>query len=429
MINDILIYLWEVSVCLALSTVFFKVFFEKLSFFYWNRILLLGLLVLAALIPLLSFEMWPSEAGLTEIFLPEFLVGGQIEQEFTVSSPDFSWFEILFFAYAIGVFITIIRVIWGLRNLLIRIKTSTLKVFEGHQLLIHPSFEPASFFNYIMLSSFDSTDLDNQLILLHESVHCRQKHTWDLILVQLLKILLWFNPFIFIYERLVKEVHEFEADHFVTRFHSELTYSKLLLRLVTKNNTNDLVHSFNQFQTKKRILMMTQTNTKPIQKVRFILTLPLLILFISAFSYPNTKNLESEFLDNLVIPNPAESASDTTSMIINKATGKDGKEVYDLTEIQPSPAGGMDGWIKYLSESLQYPEEAKKQGIEGTVVLAFIINSDGTISDIETLRGIGGGCDEEAKRVIQNAPKWTPAQLGGKTVNCRMRLPIRFKMS
>ena len=174
---------------------------------------------------------------------------------------------------------------------------------------------------------------------------------------------------------------------------------------------------------------MTQTNTKPIQKVRFILTLPLLILFISAFSYPNTKNLESEFLDNLVIPNPTESASDTTSMIINKATGKDGKEVYDLTEIQPSPAGGMDGWIKYLSESLQYPEEAKKQGIEGTVVLAFIINSDGTISDIEILRGKGGGCDEEAKRVIQNAPKWTPAQQGGKTVNFRMRLPIRFKMS
>jgi TonB family protein len=425
MMNDVLTYLWEGSICLALTVGFYKVFFEKLTFFQWNRFMLLILLVAAALIPVLTFDLAPSMTVLPEVLLPVFSVGGQIESGSMVSTSNFSWQEILFFAYLIGVVIASSKFIWGTLKLWIQLKSASFQVYNGNKLVIHPRFEPASFFGYIMLPRFDPSDADHQLILLHESVHCSQKHTWDLVLVQLLKVFFWFNPFIFMYERLIREVHEFQADHFVTRFHSELAYSKLLLRLVTKSNSNQLVHSFNQFQTKKRIIMMTQTNTKPIQKARFILALPLLALFIAVFSCESSANSKGEFPESVDIPNTStQSASDTVLVDL----GKDGKEVFDVTEIQPSPAGGMEGWMKYLAESLQYPEEAKKQGIEGTVIMTFIINSDGTISDVETLRGVGGGCEEEAMRVIQNAPNWTPAQNGGKPVNCRMRLPLKFKL-
>ena len=423
--NDVLTYLWEGSICLALTVGFYKVFFEKLTFFQWNRFMLLILLSAAALIPVLTFDLAPSMTVLPEVLLPVFSVGGQIESGSMVSTSNFSWQEILFFAYLIGVVIASSKFIWGTLKLWIQLKSASFQVYNGNKLVIHPRFEPASFFGYIMLPRFDPSDADHQLILLHESVHCSQKHTWDLVLVQLLKVFFWFNPFIFMYERLIREVHEFQADHFVTRFHSELAYSKLLLRLVTKSNSNQLVHSFNQFQTKKRIIMMTQTNTKPIQKARFILALPLLALFIAVFSCESSANSKGEFPESVDIPNTStQSASDTVLVDL----GKDGKEVFDVTEIQPSPAGGMEGWMKYLAESLQYPEEAKKQGIEGTVIMTFIINSDGTISDVETLRGVGGGCEEEAMRVIQNAPNWTPAQNGGKPVNCRMRLPLKFKL-
>jgi TonB family protein len=425
MMNDVLTYLWEGSICLALTVGFYKVFFEKLTFFQWNRFMLLILLSAAALIPVLTFDLAPSMTVLPEVLLPVFSVGGQIESGSMVSTSNFSWQEILFFAYLIGVVIASSKFIWGTLKLWIQLKSASFQVYNGNKLVIHPRFEPASFFGYIMLPRFDPSDADHQLILLHESVHCSQKHTWDLVLVQLLKVFFWFNPFIFMYERLIREVHEFQADHFVTRFHSELAYSRLLLRLVTKTNTNQLVHSFNQFQTKKRIIMMTQTNTKPIQKARFILALPLLALFIAVFSCESSANSKGEFPESVDIPNTStQSASDTVLVDL----GKDGKEVFDVTEIQPSPAGGMEGWMKYLAESLQYPEEAKKQGIEGTVIMTFIINSDGTISDVETLRGVGGGCEEEAMRVIQNAPNWTPAQNGGKPVNCRMRLPLKFKL-
>ena len=109
--------------------------------------------------------------------------------------------------------------------------------------------------------------------------------------------------------------------------------------------------------------------------------------------------------------------------------GKDGKEIFDVTEVRPIPPGGIEGWNNYLSSNLSYPAEAKAMGIEGTVIVVFVINADGSISDAEILRGIGGGADEEAVRVVSESPNWTPAQEKGQVLNCRMRLPIRFKLS
>ncbi len=111
------------------------------------------------------------------------------------------------------------------------------------------------------------------------------------------------------------------------------------------------------------------------------------------------------------------------------SVGKDGKEVFDITEVMPNPPGGMQGWNDYLKANLNYPAEARSMGIEGTVIVVFVINSDGSISDVDILRGIGGGADEEALRVIENSPNWEPARQKDRVVNSRMRLPVRFKLS
>ncbi len=108
--------------------------------------------------------------------------------------------------------------------------------------------------------------------------------------------------------------------------------------------------------------------------------------------------------------------------------GKDGKEIFDVTEEQPVPPGGLEGWNGYLSSNLTYPNQARQMGIEGTVIVVFLVNSDGSISNPEILRGIGGGCDEAAIKVVENSPNWSPARQKGKAVNCRMRLPVRFKL-
>jgi len=103
-------------------------------------------------------------------------------------------------------------------------------------------------------------------------------------------------------------------------------------------------------------------------------------------------------------------------------------EIFDVVENQPTPPGGFEGWNKYLSNNLKYPTQARRMGIEGTVYVAFVVNTDGSIQDVQVLRGIGGGCDEEAMRVVSAAPKWEPGKQRGKPVRVRMRLPIRFKL-
>ncbi|MCH7398077.1 TonB family protein [Belliella sp. DSM 107340] len=105
---------------------------------------------------------------------------------------------------------------------------------------------------------------------------------------------------------------------------------------------------------------------------------------------------------------------------------KDG--AYDKVDTPPSPQGKMEGWKKYLTENLNYPNSAKEQGVEGTVYLVFVVGKDGSIGEVDVLRGIGAGCDEEAMRIVKNSPKWTPGMHDGNPVNVRMRLPIRFNL-
>lgn len=103
--------------------------------------------------------------------------------------------------------------------------------------------------------------------------------------------------------------------------------------------------------------------------------------------------------------------------------------VYEKVDEMPIPPGGMDGWIKHMTANLKYPQAAKDAKTEGMVVLTFIVKEDGSVSDVEILRGIGAGCDEEGKRVVEISPKWTPGKIAGKAVNTRMTLPINFKLS
>jgi TonB family protein len=114
----------------------------------------------------------------------------------------------------------------------------------------------------------------------------------------------------------------------------------------------------------------------------------------------------------------------------DKPSGKDsnGEDFYDIVAIPSMPSGGIDGWSQYLSSNLRYPEEAKEKGISGIVIATFLVKKDGTLYDIEILRGIGGGCDEELLRVIRNSPIWTAGKLkNGEPVNTKIRMPVRFK--
>ncbi len=104
-------------------------------------------------------------------------------------------------------------------------------------------------------------------------------------------------------------------------------------------------------------------------------------------------------------------------------------EIKEFVEVQANFVGGMTAWYAYLNKNLTYPTQARRMGIEGTVLVRFVVNTDGSVQDIEIVRSIGGGCDEIAMNVIKNSPKWNAGKHNGKAVRSRMTIPIRFKLN
>ena len=104
------------------------------------------------------------------------------------------------------------------------------------------------------------------------------------------------------------------------------------------------------------------------------------------------------------------------------------EEIFTIVEDQPSPKGGMAAFYEYVGKKLKYPAQARRMGIEGKVFVEFVVDKDGTITNVNAIKGIGAGCDEEAIRVIQASPKWNPGKQRGRPVKVRMILPITFKL-
>lgn len=105
------------------------------------------------------------------------------------------------------------------------------------------------------------------------------------------------------------------------------------------------------------------------------------------------------------------------------------ERIWTVVEVPPQFPGGADALYPHVREFLKYPEKAIEQGVQGIVHLTFVVETDGTLSDIKVLRGIGAGCDEEALRIVRGMPKWKPGTQRGKAVRVQYNLPIRFKLA
>ena len=103
-------------------------------------------------------------------------------------------------------------------------------------------------------------------------------------------------------------------------------------------------------------------------------------------------------------------------------------EIFTVVEDAPSFPGGDEARIRYLQNNIKYPQMARESGIQGTVYVTFVVEPNGSVTNVKILRGIGGGCDEEAIRVIQNMPKWIPGKQRGKPVRVQFNMPIKLTL-
>jgi len=103
-------------------------------------------------------------------------------------------------------------------------------------------------------------------------------------------------------------------------------------------------------------------------------------------------------------------------------------EFVHYAEVMPEFEGGQEAFLKFVAKHIKYPSPARRMGIEGKSYIEFIVDVDGTITQVKIYKGIGAGCDEEAVRVIQSSPKWKPGKQQGKPVRVKMVLPVNFKL-
>ena len=238
-------------------------------------------------------------------------------------------------------------------------------------------------------------------MLAHERAHARGWHSADVLLAELLCIALWFHPLAHWYRRALRTVHEFLADEAASRRTDKKQYGLLLIQQAQSGPALALAHHFFQSPLKQRLIMLMKQHSAPVRALKYTLVLPLAALFVLLFQQN---------------PLTAQTPDDKP------------KELFDI-DVLPQFPGGQAEMMKYLGSNIQYPEAAQKAKAEATLALGFVIEKDGSLSNIENLTTtVRPDLVAEAIRVVKAMPKWTPGVMDGKPVKVRYTLPIRFRL-
>jgi TonB family protein len=288
-------YLLQSSVCLLAWYLFYLVFLYKDTHFRFNRLFLLSAVASSIVVPALNISLpaWgsassgsillPNLTWLPSIMLPE------IEVNANASASTFTWSQLLSYWYYLY-FAGVSYFAGCLAAQLFRIyrlaKQAEVTYIEGIKVVLlridHPvfSFGRSVYWN----EKLSLQDPEIRVILEHELAHIRQYHTADLIFLELVKIVFWFNPLMLLYKNSLREIHEFEADRQVLQHTPASTYASILLQQVFGSNILSLSHSFNQSQLKRRITMLTKNNISKGAWLKSLIALPVLGLMLYTFS-------------------------------------------------------------------------------------------------------------------------------------------------
>jgi TonB family protein len=499
----LLIYILKLVGCSAILTAYYYFFLRNRTFHLYNRYFLLLTLVLSVTLPFVRIPFLdysvkselPVFGNYNTVTLPEVVLTQRDASLEFITLP-----QLLTAVYVLGALFFFFRVFRSLHylrrisKLYPVISLGNLKLFFTNE----PG-TPFSFFRWIFWNHNISTDSpEGKQVLQHELYHVREKHSVDLIMVECLIAIFWFNPFLFFVKKELKAIHEFLADKAAANYIGNHEYAELLLLHAISEKKQQLTHSFFQDNIKRRIIMITQNNKTSFAYLRRVMSLP--IMFVVCFAC--SRNIEDESAavsevsseqntaavgeetkkepgvpqDTIrIAPDQLErllrskgikkdspfdmsfnSAGNFTYMTFDEGTvyavattaiqqlkerqsGKPHFEppkrkdltYYDQTftkvEIEADYPGGVGAWMRFLNKTFHYPDEAIEKEIQGTVVVQFIVNKDGSLSEIEAITG-PEALKTEALRVVAKSGKWLPAMQNGVPVKSYKKQPITFRL-
>lgn len=282
-------YIIHTSSIWIILLIVYKLFLNNEKYFKLNRIYLLSSLMLGLMLPFIQIIKWTHEAPILKEVSTVYHEQVQVITSWTAPASDSSvvqqpidWFFLLFQLVCIGMFVMLIKNLLAARQI--------KKLYDEAEVIHHKRYSevltskqhlPFSFLRFIFFSSIKLKAEDRTKILEHEIYHVEAKHTWDIILIEAIKVFFWWNPVVYFYKYAIIENHEFAADHAVIKNTSRKEYCSLLLQSNMEGVNLDLSNPFFQSFIKKRIMMMYRENSPYRNYLKFIL--PILLLVCMAF--------------------------------------------------------------------------------------------------------------------------------------------------
>lgn len=450
------IYSLKVALCLTAFYLVYKLLLSRETFFGFNRAVLLGMAGVSLLLPLVRFTVESAPEPVGGFVVVEDIV----MQAVAADAPGFSVTaaQVCFAIYIIGVAFFACREVWSLLCLRRMLRGGRVAGRDGgvKTVVVKGDVSPFSWMGNIVISEKDYRDRP-EYILLHERAHIAGRHSFDILLCDVLIVFQWFNPAAWLLKAELQSVHEYEADRRVLSSGVNASeYQLLLIRKAVGDKLFSMANNLTQSSLKKRITMMLKKNSNPWSRARMLAAIPVAAVAVVAFATAKGESLsneiesESEALISKVMP-AVKAQADGAEMVATEMAATsaapvkaeaeaqpkadapeaivpgDDDKVYDVVEQQPQFPGGNEGLMKYLQETIKYPAEAAKQGIEGRVIVQFVVGSDGTVGNVKLMRPVNPLLDQEALRVISAMPKWTPGKQDGKPVAVKYTIPVTFR--
>ena len=370
-----IIYILKFSACLAVLSCFYRLFLEKESIHHFKRFYLIGIVLFSLTIPFISFNEYIPASELTQTTVLDQLETG------TLNSSSLSIWEgiipfILWTIYFIGLLIFGMRFAVNLRQITLKIKNNPKqKYLQFTNVLLSDLINPHTFFNYIFLNKnkFESDQIPKE-VLIHEHTHAEQKHALDILIIEFIQVIFWFNPLIQILKKDIKLNHEFLADQAVIK-HGIDTQSYQNLLLVFSSNTviPPFANAINYSLIKKRFTIMKTKTSKQSTRIRSLILLPLLAILIYGFSSRNLIEIPNEFQES-----PASFEHEI------------------LSDVPIQKSASREQMAEYNTLAKKYNTMSKEE---------FIVKK----YDVERLKFIYGLMSDKQKADAEPFPKFPPA--------------------
>ena len=279
-----LVYILKSGVCLAIFLAFYKLFLEREAFHYFKRYYLLSAIIVAISIPLITFTTYIKSSAIT-ILEPQASQELNTLIETPIKEVTINYLSIFLWSlYSLGTIIFGIKFIRNLSNIIYRIKNNPkYKKDRVTNVLLQNPVTPHTFFKYIFFNKqkFEAQEIPQE-VFWHEEAHARQKHSIDILCIEILQVILWFNPIVYLIKKTIKLNHEFLADQAVlNKGVSTTVYQEILLAFSSSNKPSELANAINYSSIKKRFTIMKAKTS--IQKIwiKSILLLPLLAISLT----------------------------------------------------------------------------------------------------------------------------------------------------